>query len=79
MTIKSFKDWIEGVKFIDVHGYNGMGKMNVAYDAGIEESSKHFEFEKLKIHEYYDVKIKELFGNKNPLIEADEKNGGKLT
>ena len=50
MTIKTFAEYQTSV--------TQLFDTKEAYDAGVEEASKHFEEEKIKIHEYYDKAIK---------------------
>ena len=73
MTIKTFKEWYgSGYESEQLADYT-----HDAYNAGVKAASDHFEEEKVKIHEYYDMRIKELMGgeHKEPVTE----NSGKLT
>ena len=81
MAIKDSSDWYfnEPNKVRDAFEIKHMPwTIEAAYDAGVAEAKKHYEEEKIAIHEYYDKRIRELMGSpeKEP---ADESNNGRLT
>lgn len=52
--------------------------MEDAYNAGMRETQKHYEHDKIRIHEYYTAKVNELMGTEEKLPKYTE-NHGKLT
>lgn len=78
MSIKPFEEyWDEsGLEYIVP---DMKSEFQDCYNKALAESVNHYEEEKIQIHSYYDMRLRELFGNKNPLVEPSEENGGKLT
>ena len=65
MTIKSLAEYQ-----VD-HGQ--LFEVETAFNAGVKEASDHFELEKIKIHEYYAVKIRDLMGGEEKLAYIKKK------
>lgn len=76
--IKTFEEWYEESK-IEFSTPGIEDELKSAYESALQISKDHFEEEKILIHSYYDMRLKELFGNKEVLIQPTENNGGKLT
>ena len=58
---------------------NQLFEAKEAYDAGIKEATEYYEDDRIKIHEYYSAKVRELVGNEEEELEPYSENNGKLT
>ena len=71
--IKTFEEW-----YTDDLNEPVVQFIQEGYEGALAESKAHYEMEKIAIHEYYDLKIKELMGTTEE-FKGSKKNNGKLS